>query len=207
MQEKIHIVKGKELKNVTKLDKKKFSKLMFIFPKNSNISLSVAAKKLRDIIDECIFNNIEVEVENIPYCFMVGYKRYIKEIKSGRKVKLERCRECKHYKECSGIWKEYIERYGDKEITPITGKYLITDNERCMVEILRRVKTATTKQLLELKNSPEFKDICAHCVGSDDVMLTGKKLIDKGIIGRKFGENGYVWFIKEKQADGQYGLG
>jgi len=175
-----------------------FNKVIFIFPKKSDILLSSAAEKLHNIIDECIFQNVDVVVENIPYCFLVGYKRYIKEVESDEKIKPEKCKECKHYEKCSGIWKEYIERYGDKEIMPITGKYLITDNERCMIEILLKVGQATTKQLLELKNSPEFKDICAHCVGSDDVMLTGKNLIEKGVVVREFGASGYIWSLNKE---------
>ncbi|MCD6247565.1 MAG: hypothetical protein J7J87_04015 [Candidatus Diapherotrites archaeon] len=199
MQEKIVLVKEKELDEIaTELGKKKLSKITFIFPKRSSASLNRVAEKLHNIIDECIFQNVDVVVENIPYCFLVGYKRYIKEVESDEKIKPEKCKECKHYEKCSGIWKEYIERYGDKEIMPITGKYLITDNERCMIEILLKVGQATTKQLLELKNSPEFKDICAHCVGSDDVMLTGKNLIEKGVVVREFGASGYIWSLNKE---------
>jgi predicted RND superfamily exporter protein len=194
--EKIELTKS-ALEHLEKNIKKQEG-FVFVFPKESEVSLSKVAEKLRDVIDECILQDVEVVVENIPYCFLVGYKRYIKEVQSDEKMKLEKCKECKHYEECSGIWKEYVERYGDKEIMPITGKYLITDNERCMIEILLKVGQATTKQLLELKNAPEFKDICAHCVGSDDVMLTGKNLMEKGVVKREFTKEGFLWKLVEE---------
>ncbi len=175
-----------------------FNKLTIVFPKDSDLSLSKASERLSELIDECILRNIDVVVENIPYCFLVGYKRYIKEVKNDEKVKPKKCKECKYYEKCSGLWKSYIEKYGEGEISPITGKYLITDNERCMIEILLKVGKATTKQILELKNSPEFKDICAHCVESDDVMLTGKKLMEKGVVLRSFGPEGYIWSLNKE---------
>jgi len=38
--------------------------------------------------------------------------------KIGR-LKPEKCRNCKLYNQCEGIWKEYLKHYGDKELKPI----------------------------------------------------------------------------------------
>ena len=35
------------------------------------------------------------------------------------RAKTERCRGCKLYNRCEGIWKEYLRHYGDKELKPI----------------------------------------------------------------------------------------
>jgi len=35
------------------------------------------------------------------------------------KGKTEKCRNCKLYDKCEGIWKEYLKHYGDKELKPI----------------------------------------------------------------------------------------
>jgi len=201
VQNAVILGKKKDLKKLADLIKNKSGKVKIVFPKESELKLSAVAERLRDTIDEFIFQNVSISVENIPYCFLVGYKRYIAELKSKEKIKTERCKDCKHYGDCSGIWKAYIARYGDREIFPITGKHLVTDNERCMLEILLKLGQATTKQILELKNSPEFRDICAHCVGSDDVMLTGKNLMAKGLVKREFTKEGFLWKLVEKRIE------
>jgi len=50
---------------------------------------------------------------------MAGFSRFyvLKD-----KVKSSKCHECSHNKVCDYIWKEYYDRYGDEEITPISGK-------------------------------------------------------------------------------------
>lgn len=35
------------------------------------------------------------------------------------RVKTEKCKKCKLFNQCEGIWKEYIKHYGDKELKPI----------------------------------------------------------------------------------------
>ena len=35
------------------------------------------------------------------------------------RAKTERCRGCKLYEKCEGIWKEYLKHYGDKELNPV----------------------------------------------------------------------------------------
>lgn len=36
----------------------------------------------------------------------------------GRK-KTEKCQDCKLYRQCEGIWREYLKHYGDKELKPV----------------------------------------------------------------------------------------
>jgi len=179
---------------------KKPKEIVFEFTKENHAPLGAVTKNLEEAIDECILQNINVSVENIPYCFLVGYKRYIKELQNNKKTKLAKCRECAHFNECSGIWAEYIESNGSKEIQPVNGNRLVTDNERCMIEILRVKGTTTTKKMLEFKNSIEFRGICAHCVGSDDTMLTGKNLVKKRIVKREFTSEGYTWSLSKENA-------
>jgi len=182
------------------IESNKPKEIVFEFTEKNQTNLGENAKNLRVAIDECILQNINTTVENVPYCFLVGYKRYIKKLQNSKKTKLAKCRECAHFNECSGIWIEYINAGRGKEIQPVNGNMLVTDNERCMIEILLREEKTTTKKLLELKNSIEFKDICAHCVGSDDVMLTGKNLVKKGIVKREFTSEGYIWSLSKENA-------
>lgn len=82
-------------------------------------------------------------VRYVPLCYFTEYLDQISEIReveifhtrhwapdfknedvgasrpiAGR-VKTERCSGCKLYDRCEGIWKEYVKRYGDTELTPV----------------------------------------------------------------------------------------
>ncbi len=35
------------------------------------------------------------------------------------RLKTKKCKECKLYDKCEGIWKKYLEQYGDKELKPV----------------------------------------------------------------------------------------
>ena len=36
------------------------------------------------------------------------------------RIKPDKCKNCRLYNQCEGIWKEYVKHYGDKELKPIT---------------------------------------------------------------------------------------
>ncbi len=197
------MISKKELKHAFRLvEEKKAKKISLVFPENSQDKLSKIAPLLQELVDDCIMENVEVSVENIPYCFLVGLERYIKEVKDPRKEKPEKCRDCKHFAKCSGVWKSYLKKNSESEIVPVNGKKIITDNERCFIEILSNKKTASTREIIEAKNAPKFRGLCAHCVGSDDVILTGNSLVEKGIVEKKFTENGYEWSLSKRGFDG-----
>ncbi|MCK5282313.1 MAG: radical SAM protein [Nanoarchaeota archaeon] len=86
--------------------------------------------------------NIKIEFEAIPLCFMQGYKNYVSELKflgkkyselkalDGRvinweqarkeiKRKFSQCKKCKYESICEGPWSEYVEKYGDNEFKEI----------------------------------------------------------------------------------------
>ena len=41
---------------------------------------------------------------------------------TARKIgeKTKKCKGCKLFNQCEGIWKEYLKHYGDKELKPVT---------------------------------------------------------------------------------------
>ena len=190
---------------VTKLKDSNIKKIEFIFDPDFKINgkeivyptITSLLPYLYEALDRGIIFDIDVSVRGLPYCFMVGYKRYTVSGDRERKLKPESCKRCKYYQSCDGIWKTYLEKHGYKEIVPITGEIVLTDNDRCMIYILKKVGKATTKQIFELKSSDEFKDVCANCVSSDDVLVTGNNLLKKGIVERILGPEGYVWILKK----------
>jgi len=187
-----------KLHNHIKKTKNKNDTIMIEFlAEKDSPKISDFINQLHDLIDEAIICDISIKTKNIPICFMVAYKRYMAEDESPRevkdKIKVKACDICKYYEKCDGLFKEYVEKYGDGEIVPITEKNLITDNERCMIEILLKENNISTKRIIELKSTKEFNDICAHCTGGDDVFITGNKLVKKSIIKKSLSSEGYVW--------------
>jgi len=82
-------------------------------------------------------------IRYVPLCYFTNYLDQISElqeveifhtehlapdfenrdVEGSRKIvgraKTKRCKGCKLYDKCEGIWKEYLKRYGDKELKPI----------------------------------------------------------------------------------------
>lgn len=83
------------------------------------------------------------KVRYVPLCYFNEYINNISEINEARlfkskhwapdfkndnvvksrkvfaRIKTKKCKLCKLYKLCEGIWKEYVRKYGDKELKPI----------------------------------------------------------------------------------------
>lgn len=98
---------------------------------------------VKDGLDIGISAGRRVMTEAIPYCIMQGYEEYIAEeiipittiydanfiienytefrLTEGKK-KGPKCKECKYFNICEGIWKEYPEHFGFDEFVPIREK-------------------------------------------------------------------------------------
>ncbi|HOJ85441.1 MAG TPA: radical SAM protein [Elusimicrobiales bacterium] len=109
--------------------------------------ISIASKYMRKALDiGRKAGYYQWKVRYVPLCYFTEYLDQISEIneaklfhskhwapdfvnedvvKSRKKYareKTERCKGCKLFKICEGIWKEYIKNYGDKELNPIKDK-------------------------------------------------------------------------------------
>jgi len=69
------------------------------------------------------------------------------------------------------------------------------DRELCVLSILRREGSASTKRIIELASTPEFERICRDCRSGVEVYETAMKLYRLGRITRKAGEGGFVWTL------------
>jgi len=92
---------------------------------------------------------ISVTTFGIPFCFLHGFEKYAFEIKEciepyltrgnlirystkeenvinglniQRRVKVPRCKSCKFFYVCMGIWEDYVKFYGCEEFKPIIGE-------------------------------------------------------------------------------------
>ena len=92
-----------------------------------------------------------IYIDDYPMCLMKGYekfnadsfgeeneihdeesKHYNVDFKDGasihenEKIYTKRCNKCKYRKKCQGVWKEYIEYFGDGELRPVIDKLWLT---------------------------------------------------------------------------------
>ena len=51
------------------------------------------------------------------------------ELPNELKIKPEKCKECSYFNTCDGVWKAYLEQFGDEEIKPIKEE-LVEDGSR-----------------------------------------------------------------------------
>ncbi len=89
--------------------------------------------------------NIIIDTEAIPFCFMIGFERYVQDLtyspqdstelkqlgiertidweeeRKKIKKKFEVCKSCRYDCLCEGPWKEYPEQYGDLEFVAVPG--------------------------------------------------------------------------------------
>ena len=99
--------------------------------------MSIAAPFIHKGLDVGIKANVLCMAEAMPYCHMKGYEKYVsenyipssmirgrkkqniddfeKQRKELGKIKFKQCKKCKYDDVCEGPWKEYPEKFGDKE--------------------------------------------------------------------------------------------
>lgn len=66
------------------------------------------------------YGNGKVRTKNIPKCILKEFANYnFFPTLNNLKYKPEKCKNCIYDSECSGIWKKYIDIYGDSELIPI----------------------------------------------------------------------------------------
>jgi hypothetical protein len=69
------------------------------------------------------------------------------------------------------------------------------DRELCVLSILRKENSASTKRIIELASTPEFESICRDCKSGVEVYETAMKLYHLGRITRKPSEGGFIWTL------------
>ncbi len=105
--------------------------------------ISQAAPYIQKCLNIGKNKGIHWTIRYIPLCYFTNYLNQVSElqevetfhsqhlapdfinldVEESRKrisrVKTKKCKECKLYNKCEGIWKKYLEYYGDKELKPI----------------------------------------------------------------------------------------
>jgi hypothetical protein len=119
------------------------------------------------------------------------------------KVKGPPCRSCQLNKKCRGADRNYIANFGWEGFVPVkknirSGKggtarrIYLSDNEKCLVEILRLKDGASTKEVLSLSKKIV---LCRDCSDGNSVMAAASSLDAKGLVKSSFAAGAYRWSL------------
>lgn len=145
-----------------------------------------------------------------------GEKRDLDMTAQAHTLKTEDCKKCVYHDRCIGFDASYARVFGTDEINPILtiperydagmrqeegvgrlheGKAILTDNEQCVLEVLKIKSPLTTKQFLGIA---EDIPLCKDCKDENAVINAAETLIKMGLVQRKFHKGKYVWSTCEK---------
>ena len=119
-------------------------------------------------------------------------------------VKPESCRRCVYDARCIGMDRAYVERFGIDELVPLrkaprpknpprskTGRLrVLTDNEQCVLEVLKIMSPATTREFLRIAAGIP---LCRDCKDENAVISAGETLVRMGLVRRRFEKGRYLW--------------
>lgn len=137
-----------------------------------------------------------------------GEHRNLDESAAAHAVKPRVCRKCVYDARCVGLDRTYAAVFGTGEVAPLKkapkrydyrleasrGKRLVfTDNERCVLEVLKGSRGMTTREFLKRAHGVP---ICQDCSDENAVITAAEALIRAGRVSRSFRGGKYVWRLK-----------
>jgi hypothetical protein len=72
-----------------------------------------------------------------------------------------------------------------------------SSRDTCVLSILRKESPASTKRIIELASTDEFKAICKDCKSGTEVYETAMRLNRTGGIMRRHGPGGFLWALPD----------
>jgi hypothetical protein len=140
-----------------------------------------------------------------------GEKRDLDMTALAHTVKTEACQKCIYNDRCIGWDASYARVFGTEEIVPLSeipkrydfaqqGRQghegranVLTDNEQCVLEVLKIKNSITTKEFLAIA---EQLPLCKDCKDENAVINAAETLIKMGVVTRQFLKGKYVWKMK-----------
>ena len=125
------------------------------------------------------------------------------------KVKGPPCRRCALKGRCRGADGHYIANFGWAGFRPVerpgaaaapapSGELYLSDNEKCLVEILRQKDGASTKEVLAASKKIV---LCRDCSDGNAVMTAAASLAAKGVVKSSFAGGVYRWSLLKQPAE------
>lgn len=119
------------------------------------------------------------------------------------KVKGPPCRRCALKGRCRGADGQYIANFGWAGFRPVlapraaaaaapSGELYFSDNEKCLVEILRQKSAASTRAVLAASKKIV---LCRDCSDGNAVMTAAASLAAKGVVKSSFAGGVYRWSL------------
>jgi len=71
------------------------------------------------------------------------------------------------------------------------------EETNCIYKILQKENGITSRRVLELASSDEFKDICTGCASGDSFLRAIKKLEKGNLVKSSLGKGGYRWYLNK----------
>ena len=126
-------------------------------------------------------------------------------------VKTDACRRCVYNDRCIGFDSSYARVFGTGEISPLLevperydahvaqakheGRSVLSDNEQCVLEVLKEQSPVTTKKFLAIA---EGIPLCKDCKDENAVITAAETLIKMQRVERRFQGGKYHWSLKQK---------
>lgn len=134
------------------------------------------------------------------------------------KVYAPACKNCVLKGRCKGVDANYARIWGFKGFTPLKHKaaapafggrpggaaatkpdgFILSDNDRCLIEILKIKKEASTAEVLKLSKKII---LCRDCSDGNVVLNTAQRLIEKGYVTSRFSKGRFYWSLKKAPPD------
>ncbi|MFA6434574.1 MAG: radical SAM protein [Elusimicrobiales bacterium] len=117
------------------------------------------------------------------------------------------CRACALKRRCKGVDANYARLLGFRGFKPVErgpaapgaakagGKLFFSDNELCLLEILKLKKEVSTAEALRLSKTIT---LCRDCSDGNAVLNSAHSLMDKGRVTRRFSGGKFYWSIKKR---------
>jgi hypothetical protein len=128
------------------------------------------------------------------------------------KVRAPACETCALKDRCKGVDENYARIWGfkgftpvklesavDKKTAPVPVGFVLSDNDRCLIEILRIKKEASTAEVLQLSKKIV---LCRDCSDGNVVLNTAQRLIERGYVSSRFYKGRFYWKLKKEPPDG-----
>ncbi|MBU2573121.1 MAG: radical SAM protein [Elusimicrobia bacterium] len=86
-----------------------------------------------------------------------------------------------------------------KVTAPANAGFVLSDNDRCLIEILKLKKEASTAGVLKLSKKII---LCRDCSDGNVVLNTAQRLIEKGYVSSRFSAGRFYWKLLKAPPDG-----
>lgn len=141
-----------------------------------------------------------------------GEKRDLDMTATAHTIKTDACLKCVYNDRCIGFDRSYARIFGTAEISPllkVPERYdagerkqnhegrdprVLTDNEQCVIEVLKIESPVTTKRFLAIA---EGIALCKDCKDENAVINAAETLIKMGLVARTFSKGKYQWSLAE----------